>query len=68
MRCYTTLAWDAKLELKSFNITHMNQRVNVIDDHQEMYIARHKYFDSMNKPDCIVMMLYRPHLPDNEES
>lgn len=68
MRHYIALASDAISKFKSFNIAHINWSMNTIVDCLAMYVARPRYFDLINKPDCNVVTLYKPHLPDNEES
>ena len=42
--------------------------MNTIDDGLAMFTARPDIYDMANKPYCLVVTLYRPHFPDNDES
>lgn len=42
--------------------------MNTITDDLALYVARLDIYDMENNPDFHVVTLYKPHLPDNNES
>lgn len=68
MRQYNTLASEIISIFASFNITHISQNMNTIIDGLSMFTTRPYKFDMANKLDFPVITLYRPHLPNNDES
>jgi len=68
MRRYTTLACESAAKFLSFDISHVKRSLNAMDDNLAAYAAHPDRHSLVEKPDCSVISLYRPHLPDNEES
>lgn len=52
----------------SFDILHVKRNLNVVADNLAVYAACPDRHNLVERPDCFVISLYHPHLPDNEES
>jgi len=68
MRRYTTLICDLDAKFESFDISHVKRNLNVVADNLAVYADHPERYSWVEKPDCVVISLYRPHLPDNQES
>ena len=52
----------------SFDISHVKRNLNAVADNLVVYAACPDKHSLIERPNCSVISLYRPHLPDNEES
>lgn len=68
IRRYKTLACEFVAKFLSFDISHVKRSLNAVADNLAVYAAHPDRHSLVEKPDCSVISLYHPHLPDNEES
>jgi hypothetical protein len=52
----------------SFNITHIKRELNSMADRLVVFAASPTRKLLPQRPDCTFLSLYRPHIPNNEES
>ena len=52
----------------SFDISHVKRNLNDVTDNLAVYAAHLDRHNLVERPDCSVISLYRPYLPNNEES
>jgi ribonuclease HI len=68
LKRYTQVVWELISNLLSFNITHIKRELNSMADRLVVFAASPTRKLFPQRPDCMFMSLYRPHLPDNVES
>lgn len=68
MRRYNALVSALAAKFLSFEIFHVKRNINVVVDNLTVYATRPDRDNLVERPNCSVISLYHPHLPDNQES
>jgi hypothetical protein len=68
MKRYTQDVWSLIQNLLSFNITHIKRELNSIPDRLAIFVVFPSRKLLPQRIDCTFLSLYRPHIPNNDES
>jgi ribonuclease HI len=68
LKRYTQVFWMLISNMLSFNITHVEQKLNSMVDRLAVFVSYPTPQLLPQRHDCTFQSLYRPHMPDNVES
>lgn len=68
LKPYTQVVWTLIQNMLSFNITHIKRELNSMVDRLDVFAASPTRKLLPQRLDCTFLSLYRPHIPNNEES
>jgi hypothetical protein len=68
LKQYTQVVWTLIQNLLSFNITHIKREFNSMVDRLDFFAASPTRKLIPQRPDCTFLSLFRPNIPNNEES